>query len=58
MDDNDDKPADRGAWFKAVELTVMESSNLGRQAAPENEAKRARDLYVLLSTGRTAYEPL
>jgi hypothetical protein len=56
MKNDDDAPADREAWFKAVELAVMESSNLGRTPAPENEARRARDLYVLLSSGRTVYE--
>ena len=47
---NDDMPADREAWFKAVEIAAQEGLNA------ESEANRARDLYVLLTTGRTAYE--
>lgn len=47
---DDDMPADREAWFKAVELAAKEG------LAPEHEARRARALYVLLTTGKATHE--
>lgn len=49
---DDDMPADREAWFKAVELAARDSWNL----TPKQEACRARELYVLLTTGKASEE--